>query len=116
MTDSSLFQGSILEQVLEHVSECHSICRQIGIRTNDPADPTTSILAMYEYEAKHGLGRSDSDSILERLSVQPNPDPKTFEAIAGESGQCLDELFMSCCVQLWQCRDLKRGVAQLQRL
>ena len=95
MTDSSLFQGSILEQVLEHVSECHSICRQIGIRTNDPTDPTTSILAMYEYEAKHGLGRSDSDSILERLSVQPNPDPKTFEAIAGESGQCLHELFMS---------------------
>ena len=39
---------------------------------------------MYEYEAKHGLGRSDSDSALERLSALPNPDPKTFEAIAGE--------------------------------
>ncbi|CAI8021547.1 Testis-expressed protein 11 [Geodia barretti] len=55
---------------------------KIGIRTSDPTDPTTSILSMYEYEAKHGLGRSDSDSALERLSALPNPDPKTFEAIA----------------------------------
>ena len=67
-----------------HVSECHSICQQIGTRTSDLSDPTVSILCLYEFEAKHGLGRSDSDSVLERLSSLPDPDPKTFETIAGE--------------------------------
>ena len=81
-----LLQAAVLEEVLEHVSECHSICQLIGTRTNDPSDPTTSILCMYEFEAKHTLGRSDSHSILERLSAMANPDPKTFETIAGGCG------------------------------
>ena len=78
-------QVSILEQVLVHVSECHSICQQIGTRSNDPSDPTASILCMYEFEAKHQLGRPDSELVLDRLSSQPNPDPKIFETIAGRS-------------------------------
>ena len=82
--DVSLLQATILEQVLVHVSECHSICQQIGTRTNDPGDPTASILCMYEYEAKHWLGRSDSETILDQLTSQPCPDPKTFETLAGQ--------------------------------
>ena len=74
---------AILEQVLNHVSECRSICQQIGTRTNDPNDPTTSILCMYEYEAKHQLGHPDSQSVLDQLTSHPSPDPKTFETIAG---------------------------------
>ena len=78
-----ILQISILEKVLSHVSECRSICQQIGTRTNDPDDPTHSILCMYEFEAKHWLGRSDAETVLEHLTSQPSPEPKTFEIIAG---------------------------------
>ena len=69
--------------VLTHVSECRSICEQIGTRTSDPSDPSHSILYLYEFEARHQLGRHDAEAVLEHLNSQPATEPKVFEAVAG---------------------------------
>lgn len=51
-----------------------------GVR--DPSDPTHSLLALYEFEAKLKLGHQDLDNILEQITKLPSVEPKTFETIA----------------------------------
>ena len=48
----------------------------------DPSDPTHSLLALYEFEAKLKLGHQDLDNILEQITKLPSVEPKTFETIA----------------------------------
>ena len=51
-----------------------------GVR--DPSDPTHSLLALYEFEAKLKLGHQDLDNVLEQITTLPSVEPKTFETIA----------------------------------
>ena len=51
-----------------------------GVR--DPSDPTHSLLALYEFEAKLKLGHQDLDNILEQITKLPSVEPKTFETVA----------------------------------
>ena len=73
----------MLESVLENVERCRSICRQIGVGgVIDVSDPTHSLLALYEFEAKLKLGHQDLDNALEQITKLPSVEPKTFETIA----------------------------------
>lgn len=83
-----------MKSVLEHVSTCHSISQQLGTdNTNHPKDPTPSLLALYEFEAKLLLGHRDLHAILERVVQSPSVETKTLETIAalcmrsGDTGQ-----------------------------
>ena len=51
-----------------------------GVR--DPSDPTHSLLALYEFEAKLKLGHQDLDNILEQITKLPSVEPKTFDTVA----------------------------------
>ena len=73
----------MLESVLENVGTCRSLCRQIGMGgVSDASDPTHSLLALYEFEAKLKLGHQDLDNVLEQITKMPSVEPKTFESIA----------------------------------
>ena len=62
---------------------------------SDTADPTHSLLALYEFEAKLKLGHHDLDNVLEQIAKLGMVEPKTYETIAAlcvrslESAQCL---------------------------
>ena len=51
----------------------------------DSSDPTFSLLALYEFEAKLHLGHPDLEGVLEKLSSTSLTEPKTFETIAGRA-------------------------------
>ena len=51
----------------------------------DSSDPTFSLLALYEFEAKLHLGHPDLEGVLERVSSVSLTEPKTFETIAGRA-------------------------------
>ena len=73
----------MLESVLENISSCRSICQQLGVGgVSDASDPTHSLLALYEFEAKLKLGHQDLDNVLEQTTKLPSVEPKTFETIA----------------------------------
>ena len=78
-------QISALEAVLEHVSECRTVCQQLEGGVADSSDPTFSLLALYEFEAKLHLGHPDLEGVLERVSSMSLTEPKTFETIAGRA-------------------------------
>ena len=77
------FQTSALESVLEHVSGCWAVCQQLDTGVADSSDPTPSLLALYEFEAKLHLGHPELEGVLERVSSMSLAGPKTFETIAG---------------------------------
>ncbi len=73
----------MFESVLENIESCRSVCCQMGMGgVRDPSDPTHSLLALYEFEAKLKLGHQDLDNILEQITKLPSVEPKTFETIA----------------------------------
>ena len=49
----------------------------------DSSDPTPSLLALYEFEAKLHLGHPELEGVLEQVSSMALTEPKTFETIAG---------------------------------
>ena len=51
----------------------------------DSSDPTFSLLALYEFEAKLHLGHPDLEGVLEKISSTSLMEPKTFETIAGRA-------------------------------
>jgi len=71
--------------VLEHISECRTVCQQLDGGVADSSDPTFSLLALYEFEAKLHLGHPDLEGVLEKISSTSLTEPKTFETIAGRA-------------------------------
>ena len=69
--------------MLEHVSGCWAVCQQLDTGVADSSDPTPSLLALYEFEAKLHLGHPELEGVLERVSSMSLAGPKTFETIAG---------------------------------
>ena len=58
----------------------------------DSSDPTFSLLALYEFEAKLHLGHPDLEGVLERVSSVSLTEPKTFETVAGRVGLIIIQL------------------------
>lgn len=76
-------QDVAMQSVLEHVSICHSISEQLGVGvTTAPKDPTPSLLALYEFEAKLQLGHPELHGLLERVTCIPSIEAKTLETMA----------------------------------
>ena len=78
---------SSYKAVLDHISKCRGICKQLGM-SNATGDPTPSLLALYEFEAKLELHHSDIDSSLTQLSSLPGVDTKTLETVAALCVRC----------------------------
>ena len=73
----------MLESVLENIATCRSLCRQLGMGgVSDASDPTHSLLALYQFEAKLKLGHRDLDNVLEQITKLELVEPKTYETIA----------------------------------
>ena len=72
-----------MRSVLEHVLTCHSISQQLGLdATSHPKDPTPSLLALYEFEAKLVLGHPELRALLEQVVQMPSVEAKTLETMA----------------------------------
>jgi len=80
-------QTSAYKDVLEHVLKCRDLCKQLGL-SSVPSDPTPSLLALYEFEAKLELGYTDIDSMLEQISILPALDTKILESVAALCVRC----------------------------
>ena len=83
----TFMQVSSYKAVLDHISKCRGICKQLGI-SSSAGDPTPSLLALYEFEAKLELHHSDIDSSLSQLSSLPGVDTKTLETVAALCVRC----------------------------
>lgn len=79
----SFLQSAAYELVLKHVSECREICAQLASAPSPVADPTHSLLVLYEFESRLHLGHPNLEALLEQISVLPHTEPRTFETIAG---------------------------------
>ena len=78
-----VLQKVAMQSVLEHVSTCHSVSQQLGLDTaSHPKDPTPSLLALYEFEAKLLLGGGELGVLLERVVQLPHVEAKTLETMA----------------------------------
>ena len=71
-----------MKRVLDHVSTCHSIAQQIGAGAINCKDPTPSLLALYDFEAKLVLNPAELNGVLERVSHIPSVEAKTLETMA----------------------------------
>ena len=72
-----------MQCVLEHVSTCHSIGQQLT--ADAPGhfkDPTPSLLALYEFEAKLVLSHTELRTLLEQVVHIPSVEAKTLETMA----------------------------------
>ena len=76
-------QSSAFEAALQHISECRSIYQKLDVPSSDASDPTLSLLALYEFEARLHLGHPNLESVLDQAAALPLAEPKTFETIAG---------------------------------
>lgn len=71
-----------MQSVLDHVSACHSINQQLGMGVVNAKDPTSSLLALYEFEAKLVLDQPELHGLLDRIIHIPSVEAKTLETIA----------------------------------
>ncbi|XP_065900506.1 testis-expressed protein 11-like [Dysidea avara] len=73
-------QVKLLEQVLDHISQCKEICKKM---LTESGDGTWTLLGLYEYEAQLRLHHYDElQAILDHVSSQPNVELKTLETMA----------------------------------
>ncbi len=77
-------QASALESVLQHVSDCRSLCQRLELTPSDSSDPTHPLLFLYEFEARLHLGHTHLETVLDQVATLSSVEPKTFETIAGE--------------------------------
>ena len=73
--------------MLDHVSKCRGLYKQLGL-SSVANDPTPSLIALYEFEAKLELGHNDIDSMLAHISTQPSLDTQTLETMASLCVRC----------------------------
>ncbi|XP_052811299.1 testis-expressed protein 11-like [Mya arenaria] len=73
----------VLEECLEHITNCRDTCRKQGSNTPDTRGRETDILLLlYEFEARVQLKDSAVETVLERALTTAGSDPKTFETLA----------------------------------
>lgn len=70
-----------MKRVLDHVSVCRSLSQQLGTNLS-LKDPTSSLMALYDFEAKLLLSPAELDEILEQVSQNPCAEAKTLETMA----------------------------------
>ena len=98
----SRVQHPVLEEALDHISECRKVCKQLTTPP-DLSDPTPSLLFLYEFEAKLHLSHPQLGAVLERIMDQDTVDPKTLETIAGTYVCVCLSLCVHVCVYMCVC-------------
>ena len=82
-----------LEAAISHIQTCQEICRGLTLY---PSDPTMSLLAVYEFEARLVLDPSEAGRVLDAMKDLSQCEPKNYETMAGCKWQRIVSLSLSC--------------------
>uniref|UniRef100_A0A3P8SHR3 Protein ZIP4 homolog n=1 Tax=Amphiprion percula TaxID=161767 RepID=A0A3P8SHR3_AMPPE len=75
-------QTEELTQALEHIQICWEIWKTLKASGSFPADPTDSLLLLYEFEARAKLNDPKVETIVESVLELENVEAKVLETIA----------------------------------
>ncbi|XP_070818710.1 testis-expressed protein 11 [Chaetodon trifascialis] len=75
-------QTEELTQALEHIQICWEIGKTLKASGNSPADPTDTVLLLYEFEARAKMNDPKVETVLESVLELENVDTKVIETIA----------------------------------
>ncbi|XP_054887007.1 testis-expressed protein 11-like isoform X1 [Poeciliopsis prolifica] len=76
-------QAEDLTLALEHIQACWEVCKTLKASGNLPADPTDSLLLLYEFEARAKLSDPKVETILESVLELEHIETKVLETMAG---------------------------------